>query len=140
MDRAALDVAHELGFHCGGWCPKGRASEDGRISTRYPLFQTSSALETESIELNVREADGTLVLSVGEALGAVALAIEFAAKHQKTSLVIDLQAPVQKEVVTDWIQSRQIAQLNIVGPPASEHPQIYRMASAYLKNVFDAEG
>jgi hypothetical protein len=31
VDRAALDVALELGIPCGGWCPKGRKAEDGRI-------------------------------------------------------------------------------------------------------------
>ncbi len=31
VDRAALDVALELGLPCGGWCPKGRRAEDGPI-------------------------------------------------------------------------------------------------------------
>jgi len=37
VDRAALDVALELGIPCGGWCPKGRKAEDGVIHDRYPL-------------------------------------------------------------------------------------------------------
>ena len=35
VDRAALDVALELGIPCGGWCPKGRKAEDGPIDPRY---------------------------------------------------------------------------------------------------------
>jgi hypothetical protein len=31
VDRAALDVALELGLPCGGWCPRGRKAEDGNI-------------------------------------------------------------------------------------------------------------
>ena len=31
VDRAALDVALELGIPCGGWCPRGRKAEDGPI-------------------------------------------------------------------------------------------------------------
>jgi hypothetical protein len=31
VDRAALDVALELGIPCGGWCPRGRLAEDGAI-------------------------------------------------------------------------------------------------------------
>ena len=27
VDRAALDVALELGIPCGGWCPRGRRAE-----------------------------------------------------------------------------------------------------------------
>ena len=32
VDRAALDVALELGIPCGGWCPRDRLAEDGRMS------------------------------------------------------------------------------------------------------------
>jgi hypothetical protein len=42
VDRAALDVALELGLACGGWCPKGRRAEDGPIPERYPLTETTS--------------------------------------------------------------------------------------------------
>jgi hypothetical protein len=31
VDRAALDVALELGLPCGGWCPQDRKAEDGPI-------------------------------------------------------------------------------------------------------------
>jgi len=32
VDRAALDVALELGIPCRGWCPKDRQAEDGMMS------------------------------------------------------------------------------------------------------------
>ena len=40
VDRAALDVALELGINCGGWCPQGRRAEDGRIPEHYPVEET----------------------------------------------------------------------------------------------------
>ena len=40
VDRAALDVALELGIPCGGWCSKGRKAEGGPIDSRYPLQKT----------------------------------------------------------------------------------------------------
>ena len=42
VDRAALDVALELGIPCGGWCPRGRRAEDGPLCARYPLQETPS--------------------------------------------------------------------------------------------------
>src|SRR5262245_57046078 len=42
VDRAALDVAQELGIPRGGWCPRGRLAEDGPIDARYPLEETPS--------------------------------------------------------------------------------------------------
>jgi hypothetical protein len=39
-DRAALDWAINNGMPHGGWCPKGRAAEDGIIPERYHLEET----------------------------------------------------------------------------------------------------
>ena len=43
VDRGALDAALDLGIPCGGWCPRGRPAEDGRVPERYPLQETASA-------------------------------------------------------------------------------------------------
>ncbi|MDQ7011529.1 MAG: putative molybdenum carrier protein, partial [Mariprofundaceae bacterium] len=40
VDRAALDAALQHDLARGGWCPKGRRAEDGRIDERYPLEET----------------------------------------------------------------------------------------------------
>ena len=53
VDRAALDVAMELGIPCGGWCPKGRRAEDGRIPGHYPLQEASSKEYPLRTRLNV---------------------------------------------------------------------------------------
>jgi hypothetical protein len=75
VDRAALDIALERGLSCGGWCPPGRAAEDGRIPDRYPLAETPADTSPEApavphslrTEWNVRDSDGTLVLVMGQA-------------------------------------------------------------------------
>jgi hypothetical protein len=41
-DRAALDVAIEYGIPHGGWVPRGRKTEDGRLSERYHLKEIQS--------------------------------------------------------------------------------------------------
>ena len=40
VDRAALDRALEAGLEIGGWCPPGRAAEDGPIPADLPLCET----------------------------------------------------------------------------------------------------
>src|ERR1700751_5720363 len=42
-DRTALDWALAHAGECGGWCPKGRKAEDGRIDPKCPLRETPSA-------------------------------------------------------------------------------------------------
>jgi hypothetical protein len=42
-DRAGLDFAIEVGLEHGGFVPKGRKAEDGRIDDRYPLSELPNA-------------------------------------------------------------------------------------------------
>jgi hypothetical protein len=63
-DRAALDWALSRGIECGGWCPKGRKAEDGRIDPKYPLIETPSASYVQRTEWNVRNTGGTVIFSI----------------------------------------------------------------------------
>ncbi len=78
VDRAALDAALALGVPCGGWCPRGRRAEDGEIPARYPLRETPLPTYEQRTEWNVRDADGTLVLTRGPASGGTALTLALA--------------------------------------------------------------
>src|SRR5438105_15558458 len=82
VDRAALDVALELGMPCGGWCPRGRRAEDGPITDRYPLSETPWSGYPQRTGWNVRDADGTLILTMGQADRGTALTQQLAARLQ----------------------------------------------------------
>src|SRR5215471_7567840 len=91
VDRAALDAALELGVPCGGWCPRGRAAEDGPIDDRYPLHETPSRDVEQRTEWNVRDSDGTLILNRGpELTGGTLLTQRVAQRDRKPWMVIDL--------------------------------------------------
>ena len=60
-DRAALDWAIERGIPHGGWCPRGRRAEDGRIDRRYALRETPAHDYQQRTRWNVRDSDGTLI-------------------------------------------------------------------------------
>src|SRR5947199_5509021 len=76
VDRAALDVALELGLPCGGWCPRGRRAEDGPIPAHYPLCETRSPIYPVRARWNVRDSDATLILTRGRADRGTALTRE----------------------------------------------------------------
>ncbi len=137
VDRAALDVALELGISCGGWCPKGRKAEDGPIDRRYPLQETTSASYPVRTEKNVRESNGTLVLTrLGQARAGTALTIKFAQKQKKPYLVISLSRGSDLETVKKWIGANHVRVLNVAGPRESEVPGIYDRAVEFLKELF----
>ena len=135
VDRAALDVALELRLPCGGWCPKGRRAEDGEIASRYPFRETPSGDYFERTEWNVRDSDGTLVLTEGPPTEGTALTIELAARLGKPFLVIDLMGQPHASMVQSWVKTHHVRILNVAGPRESKLPGIYARAVAFLRRV-----
>ena len=71
-DQGGLDAAIELGIPHGGWCPKGRKSEDGAIPDKYNLVETKSGDYRVRTEQNVVDSDATVVFTYGPASGGSA--------------------------------------------------------------------
>lgn len=140
VDRAALDVALELGVPCGGWVPGGRLDEYGRIPDRYPnLVETSTAVWDERTEANVRDSDGTLLLSRGPLTGGSKYTAIVARRLGRPCLHVDLAelpAPIAARRARDWIDAEQVEVLNVAGPRASKDPELYGIAAAVLRAVF----
>ena len=136
VDRAALDVALEIGIPCGGWCPKGRRAEDGAIRSRYPLMETPSPEYAERTEWNVRDSDGTLVLTWGIPRQGTAFTIDIARRLGKPCLIIDLLNPPHWPAVKEWFEKNSLNVLNIAGPRESKVPEIYDHAFEFLEKFF----
>lgn len=136
VDRAALDVAVALDIPCGGWCPRDRYAEDGRIGDRYPLAETPSADTAQRTEWNVRDSDGTLILTRGEPSGGTALTIRFARAMGRPFLIVDLAEPLDPDQARSWIRENRIGVLNVAGPRESKCPGIHGEATAFLRAVF----
>lgn len=135
VDRAALDVALELGIPCGGWCPKGRTAEDGRIARRYPLRETPSNTYAVRTRWNVRDSDATLILTVGELAGGTLLTLKAAEASGKPALVVDLARTRAIVPVKRWLKQHSIAVLNIAGPRESTQRGMYLRAKQYLRRL-----
>jgi hypothetical protein len=141
-DRAALDVALALGIPCGGWVPKGRLAEDGRIPETYPnLVEAGSPLPDVRTELNVRDSDATLLFSRGPLTGGSAYTCEVAARLGKPCLHVDLAAMSRDgavEAVRQWLEDVRPAVLNVAGPRASGDPEIYGLVRDVLIEVLSS--
>ncbi len=133
VDRAALDAALELGLSCGGWCPKGRRAEDGPIPLHYPLTETPSDDYAQRTEWNVRDSDGTLVLTRGAPTEGTAYTIQVAARLKKPCLVVDLDGAPPEAAVRTWLKAHRVETLNVAGPRESKAPGIYTEAARFLR-------
>lgn len=135
-DRAALDAAMELDIETGGWVPRGRWAEDGSVPDCYPnVRETKSADPALRTEYNVRDSDGTVVFSHGEAFGGTKWTVEVSRKLRKPMLRLDL-ASQSTEVAAirllEWMAAEGIEVLNVAGPRESEDENICWAVRAVL--------
>lgn len=135
VDRAALDVARELAIPCGGWCPRGRRAENGPIPESYPLRETPSASYPERTAWNVRDSDGTLVVTRGRPRGGTALTVSLARRAGKPVMVANLEGGVDAADIRAFLLEHRIRVLNVAGPRESEAPGIHDGAAALLRAV-----
>ena len=135
-DRAALDAAIESGLPCGGYCPLGRLTEDGRLPRRYPLTESLSSSYLVRTLQNLLSSDATVCFYHGELEGGTAKTADFCRLHDKPLLLIDAattSAPLAADNLLAFVRKHQPGILNIAGSRQSKCRTIY----AYTKTVLD---
>jgi hypothetical protein len=135
VDRAAFDAAIALGIPLGGWVPRNRRAEDGRVPDRYPVRETASDAYDVRTRLNVRDSDATLVMARGRLTGGTALTLAIARSLGRPHRVLDLSEDIDPQDVRGWLAREQVRILNIAGPRESSHPGIYEEALAVLTTL-----
>jgi Circularly permutated YpsA SLOG family len=150
-DRAALDAAIASGLVWGGWCPNGGWAEDlpdpPGLLARYPdLQETPLSDPAQRTEWNVRDSDAILIivdragLSVSKGTTG---ATEWAGRHGKPFLVIDVSQPDADAQVAAWLREQRKRfgahmALGVGGPRESEAPGIYASARRLMAGVLSA--
>jgi len=90
---------------------------------------------------NVRDSDGTLILTWGEPTGGTLLTAKACREAGKPHLVIDLadgenQAAVRS--AREWVEANLAGGvLNVAGPRGSKHPDLYEKARAFVLAVLE---
>ena len=138
VDRAALDAAIGRQLDHGGWCPRGRLAEDGRIDEHYRLLETDTANYSVRTRKNVETADGTLIIYKRILTGGSRLTETIARQSGKPCLLIDLTDEIHIEKICQWLKDSGIKTLNIAGPRASNEPDIYDSARQLIEALLDA--
>ena len=135
-DRAAFDFALENNLEIGGFVPKNRRAEDGRISEYYPnLIETVTGNYAARTELNVQNSDATLIVSHGRLAGGSRLTKKLAEKYRKPFRHVDfLETTIEEaaETAREWLVSINCERLNVAGPRASSDALIYVKTRKFL--------
>jgi hypothetical protein len=134
-DRAALDWAIAREIDHGGWCPRGRRSEDGRIGSRYALQETPSHDYQQRTRWNVRDSDGTLIVSrSAELSGGSAYTARCAERLGRPWLHVHPGAD-NAESIRSFLRWHRIRTLNVAGPRVTTDPGIYEYVLAVLERL-----
>jgi hypothetical protein len=131
VDRGALDAALAADFPCGGWCPAGRAAEDGPIPARYPVVELARAGYAERTLQNVVDSDATLIVYFERLHGGTELTHFRCIERGKPCLLIDgaeIDPDRAAALAARFVAERPIEVLNVAGPRASAHPQAHAYA------------
>ncbi|WP_182870281.1 putative molybdenum carrier protein [Stieleria mannarensis] len=135
VDRAGLELAIAHQIQHGGWCPKGRLSEDGSIPSRYELVEMDTAEYPPRTEQNVIDSDATLILYEQRLKGGTLLTRRYAARWNKPYLAVAMDS-TSPGVVRQWLDQLRPETLNIAGPRESSFPGIGDRALAFLLEAF----
>ena len=130
-DQAALDVAIKLDIPHGGWIPKGRPTENGKLPDKYKLREMPTKSYPKRTEQNVIDSDGTLIITHGKLTGGSKLTQKVAKKHDRPCIHINLNESLlfmAASKINTWIIENGIEVLNVAGSRASKDPAIYKDA------------
>ncbi|NJN06080.1 MAG: hypothetical protein HC814_06560 [Rhodobacteraceae bacterium] len=128
-DQGALQAAIWMSIPHGGWCPKGRRSENGAIPDLYSNLKEHSSPDYPPRTLaNVKDSDGTIIFTFGPPERGSALTIHLCKKEKKPWIHIDLLKlnSFQNALkVSRFIMENRIKVLNVAGNRESKSPGIH---------------
>ena len=139
-DRGGLDAAIHCKIPHGGWCPKGRKAEDGIIPDIYTQQEMISTDYLVRTEANVVDSDCTVIFTMGKLEGGSLKTAQYAKKHDKPCLHIDLDGMSRAESVQSivrWLQEScpPACILNVAGSRGSKAPTLQSAVMVRMVDV-----
>lgn len=135
-DRGALEAALRLGSDYGGWIPKGRRAEDGRVPDCFDKLQEHSSSDyPPRTWRNVHDSDATLIVARTPLSGGSKLTVRYCREQDRPLLVVSAETLLQRpgaDSVADvhrWLaclaeRGQPVRVLNVAGSRESSVPGI----------------
>lgn len=130
-DRAALDWAVAESVRHGGWCPRGRGTEDGPLPDFYRLRETPGSGYLQRTEWNVRDSDATLVFTLSEKLDGGSKRTADCAERLGTPW-LHVRPCVHPKFIARFPAQRHVTVLNVAGKRESSAPGIASLVRQVL--------
>ena len=137
-ERAALEVAVELGISHGGSIPSGASAELAAFDS---LSVVNGAAFPVCLEKNVSDSDGTLIITFGRPSGDADLARRLSLRHRRQLLHIDAAITDivdAAELIRSWIEVYRIGVLHVTGTDDAHAEGLQAVAIHMLVFVVEA--
>lgn len=141
IDRGALDAALDAGCVCGGWVPRGRKAEDGRIPDRYPVTERDGDYPQRT-RANVEDSDATVLIYFHTLTGGTELTLRFCMAQKKPYLLLDASEISEQRAakrISQFVHHNSIRRLNVAGPRESTAPGAWAYAYVAIQNMLTSE-
>jgi len=135
---AALDMAIKLGIPYTGWQPDIQVPSQLVKTDKYNLHTLPSNRPRDAIEKNVKEADGTFIISHGRLQKQADYARQMTLKNRKQILGIDLgqHSPFEAaRLLASWIEMNHIKSLFVTGSTGNKASSIYHQTLRILESA-----
>ena len=135
-DRGGLNAAIGLGLKIGGYVPKGRRAEDGRVPDLYLMWELEDRGYTTRTRANVNAADATLIFAYGKLRGGSKFTETECLIQQKPYTTIDLTSTEDAKLalsIRAWLTIKEPLVLNVAGSRESSAPGIQQRVEQLLR-------
>ena len=146
-DRGGLIAAAILGYEHGGWVPKGRKAEDGKVPACYPMTEMTSEDYRERTQMNVECADATVVFTYEDRLsGGSALTLKFVKQANLAGMHMVLERGVDIDsnrkvarAIREWLMEKKPRVLNVAGSRESKAKGLQNHVSEVMLLVLQTQ-
>ena len=142
VEKAALDAAIKLDIPHHGWTYKSRNVETDALPEHYHVKEIANPSYFERLEKNIKDADGTVILTYGQLIRGSNATSDLAAKHQKPCLLLELNACNHTQAsssIRKWMENHGIEEIFFTGSKPMAAPNIHEEVILIIEGVCQVE-
>ena len=142
VEIAALDAALKLDIPHAGWAHKRKRTKEGILPEQYNLKTIDVPSYHFRLEKNILDSDGTVILNHGQLILGSNIIKDFAKKHNKSCLYIDLTKCSLNHAISSirkWITNNEIETVYFTGSKELDEFNIYEETARIIEGIFQVE-
>jgi predicted Rossmann-fold nucleotide-binding protein len=142
VEKAALDAAIKLDIPHQGWTYKSRHAENDVLPERYNVKEIANPSYFERLEKNIKDSDGTVILTYGQLIRGSNATSDLAQKHKKPCLLLELNTCTRIQAsssIRKWMENHGIKEVFFTGSKPIAAPNINEDVILIIEGVCQVE-